>query len=372
MNIPPQTRRVYSGRALSIQGGKNRLPARTNKTCIVCGFSTLHILHLSSVSEQIPRFWVEANDGSPLPSAASPQNAAWLRRDLVDSWSLTCSALNIPWRIAGKGLQRTLYVPPLYGYIAHTQLAETSAEYSSVLPASPPRRKNAHVALALFLPLLAWHGITHCWWFAWGPSAQQWESIGALRADRILHGELFRAITALTLHADSIHLFGNILFGAPFFILLCGRIGAGVSILLAIIAGSCANLSEAIYRHSTSTSLGFSTAIFAAVGLHAAFLAMDELRLAQKYRQSHPASLRRGFKKSFVILASGGAILAALGADPAPKNDYVAHIFGLLFGLLIGFAISLYGKSKDSPSRQRLCGITAFGIVAGAWLMAVL
>ncbi|MBO4312171.1 MAG: rhomboid family intramembrane serine protease [Desulfovibrionaceae bacterium] len=315
---------------------------------------------------------MEVNDGRPLPPAASPQSAAWRRRDQVDSWSLTCSALNIPWRVDGKGLRRTLYVPALYGQMAREQFAEISSERTPAEEASPPRRKNAHLALGLFLPLLVWHGITRHWWLAWGPSGQQWEAMGALRADRVLSGEFFRAVTALTLHADSVHLFGNILFGAPFFILLCGRIGAGAAMLLTLFAGACANICEALYRHNASMSLGFSTALFAVVGLHAAFLAMDELRLAQKVRQTEPGSLRRGIKKSLVFLACGGAILAALGADPAPKSDYAAHIFGLLVGLLTGFAAALCSaKIKDSPARQALCGAIALCLAAGAWIWAV-
>lgn len=48
--------------------------------------------------------------------------------------------------------------------------------------------------------------------------------------------EWYRCVTALTLHADSQHLFGNVLFGAPFLILLCRRVGLGLG-LFSYLAG---------------------------------------------------------------------------------------------------------------------------------------
>ncbi|MEI3479606.1 MAG: hypothetical protein V8Q84_11555 [Bilophila sp.] len=67
-------------------------------------------------------------------------------------------------------------------------------------------------------------------------------------------------MTALALHADSQHLFGNMLFGAPFLILVCRRAGSPRPLPDAAGRGA-RRVCNALYRPYGHVSLGFSTAL---------------------------------------------------------------------------------------------------------------
>ena len=70
-------------------------------------------------------------------------------------------------------------------------------------------------AAAVGLVLLLFYSIT----VQWLP-ALSWFARGAADAERILHGELWRTVTALTLHADVAHVLSNAvaaaIFSAPY------------------------------------------------------------------------------------------------------------------------------------------------------------
>lgn len=69
-----------------------------------------------------------------------------------------------------------------------------------------------------------------------------WYGAGILDGARFGHGELWRAVTALTLHADLAHLAANAGFGALFGYLAARVYGAGAAWLLILGAATLANL----------------------------------------------------------------------------------------------------------------------------------
>ena len=170
------------------------------------------------------------------------------------------------------------------------------------------------------------------------PDPDYWLTRGGLDVYRVrVLGEWWRTATALTLHADSLHLFSNLLFGAPFLILIARRLGLGLALGLTLLAGIMGNTLNALYRPLDHTSVGFSTSLFGMVGILCADIAVRD--------NGH------GFKRRVLLpLAAGLALLAMLGAE-GERTDYAAHIFGLLSGFGLGLVASSILKRHGPPPR---------------------
>lgn len=107
--------------------------------------------------------------------------------------------------------------------------------------------------------------------------ADLWKEAGALDVGRVLrNGEYWRCITALTLHADAQHFFGNLLFGGLLLGLTARRMGLGLALLLTVSAGTLGNALNVLYRPPDHVSLGFSTAVFGLAGILGADAALRE------------------------------------------------------------------------------------------------
>jgi membrane associated rhomboid family serine protease len=216
-------------------------------------------------------------------------------------------------------------------------------------PALPPLQPFPWNAAALLsLALLAFFAAT-------GPrdGASDWFARGAAEAPRIRSGEWWRAVTALTLHADAGHLLGNLIAGTLFGGSLARRFGGGVALALLVAAGTLGNLANA-WRHSRAhSSVGASTAVFAAVGA----LAADAL--VQK-------RIPRGGR--LAPLGAGLGILAMLGTSE--RADVWAHVFGLAAGAALGLPLARAAAAPLAAAWQRLAGALAIGAVCGAWWLA--
>jgi membrane associated rhomboid family serine protease len=241
---------------------------------------------------------------------------------------LVLRARNIPFRVAHRGGRRLLYVPPMAEGIARYELAGYSAEpVLRFRPPAPPVRRNAHLAALFFVLLLGWHGICAGWWevpgFAPLPP-KEWMRLGSLDVyrTRILH-EWYRTVTALSLHADSLHIFSNVAAGCLFLALLCRRTGFGAGLLLTVIGGVLGNICNALYRPLPFVSIGFSTALFACLGLLSSIQALQEGRQA--------------WRKALLPLGAGAGLFAMLGTE-GERADYAAHLFGMAVGLGLGCA----------------------------------
>jgi membrane associated rhomboid family serine protease len=200
-----------------------------------------------------------------------------------------------------------------------------------------------------------------------GPVADRsaWFRLGTADAARILQGEPWRAVTALTLHADAAHVAGNVLSGAIFLSLLARRLGAGRAIFLTVVAGALANLGNAaLHAFVIGTghrSIGASTAVFAAVGLLAA------TQIVVNRTTEGP----RRWTDSFAPVVGGLTILGLLGS--AAHSDLWAHGLGLVAGALVGLAVLLPRRGRVPVGRvgQRLLGALAASLVVGAWIVAI-
>lgn len=173
-------------------------------------------------------------------------------------------------------------------------------------------------------------------------------------AARILDGEYWRTVTALTLHADARHLAGNMLGIAVFGTFVCRRIGVGAAWLLILLAGAGGNLLNAWLHQGGFLSIGASTAVFGAVGL----LGGVGVFQSHDQRGSRPVSW-------FLPLGAALGLLAMLGTDV--QTDIGAHLMGCLVGFCLGLGYATFGPRQLSETRQNHLLLLTLGLLVSAW-----
>jgi membrane associated rhomboid family serine protease len=185
---------------------------------------------------------------------------------------------------------------------------------------------------------------------------RDWLGAGRLEAGPLLAGEWWRAVTALTLHVELDHLGGNLAFGA-FFGYFVGRyLGHGVGWLAVLVAAAGGNVLNAWVQSAAHRAIGASTAVFAALGLLAAY------------------TWRRGFLRDTPWRARIAPIVAALGllaftGTAGENTDLGAHLFGFLAGIGLGVALARVAPIAwlQNPKVQRLCGVLTALVLVAAW-----
>jgi membrane associated rhomboid family serine protease len=189
---------------------------------------------------------------------------------------------------------------------------------------------------------------------------RDWLGAGRLDSERLLAGEWWRAVTALTLHRELDHLGGNLAFGA-FFGYFVGRyLGQGVGWLAVLLAASLANALSTWVQSPAHRAIGASTAVFAALGLLVTY------------------TWRRGYLRDTPWRARIAPIIAGLGllaftGTGGENTDLGGHLFGFIGGLAAGLALARFAPVdwlRDARV-QRVAGAAAALLVAGAWAVAL-
>ena len=198
----------------------------------------------------------------------------------------------------------------------------------------PPTRERARHAASPFVPLVFVALVA--FFFVTGPvrSGSPWFDRGMAVAAQVLGNQPYRAVTALTLHADALHVMGNALAGTVFGSTLERRLGAGGALLSVLASGVLGNFASAAYYRLVGEphiSLGASTAIFGAIGLLAATQLVLDLP-----RNRRP----RSFVERIAPVLGGFALLGALGSG-GERTDLAAHLAGFFSGLILGLPIAL-------------------------------
>jgi len=191
----------------------------------------------------------------------------------------------------------------------------------------------------------------------WLPNVS-WFERGGADADRILHGELWRTVTALTLHADVVHAVSNAAAAAIFFGMVSSMVGSGIGFALILLSGAGGNLANALLHGSPHVSIGASTATFGAVGL------LTGLTVAKQRRE--PSSRRR----AWLPIAAALALLGMLGTEGA-RVDIWAHLFGLLVGAVLGVAVGYAAPRPPGFRIQWVFGSAAVGVLIYSWTLAL-
>ena len=187
---------------------------------------------------------------------------------------------------------------------------------------------------------------------------------GQADAVAIVAGEQWwRAVTALTLHADVVHLVSNVVSGLGFAFFVCRFFGAAAGWLLVLLSGVAGNVLNAmVYYPEPHYSIGASTSVFGAlglltgVGLWAAVSAPD----------------RRLTLPRWLVPLFGGLTLLGLFGVGEGNVDVAAHISGFLCGVVFGALGACVQRWFVWLQRWApLVGGLALFLIGGAWWLAL-
>jgi membrane associated rhomboid family serine protease len=282
-----------------------------------------------------------------LRTTASPTKAG--------DWTLVLAAAGIPHRVDEGGGQFAIVVEADDEARAAEALAGFDAEGPPEIAPAAPDQGRSPLGLLAAIGFSAMFLVTGT-----RDGGSRWFDVGAASAALIAHGAWWRAITALTLHADLLHLAGNVV-ASLIFISAVGRwLGTGLGAGLILASATAANLLTAAVHREAFVSLGASTATFAALGLCVGLQVVRRLKLRT----------RRGYV--WVPIGAALALYAMTGVGP--DADRYAHLFGIGVGTAAGLGAAYAQLERGwQPPRalaQALLGAGALAAVVGCWLLA--
>lgn len=188
---------------------------------------------------------------------------------------------------------------------------------------NPPREENPPLPLTLSLqPLWVLLVPVVCTLADFGNFIDRLHVLGLSDADKVLHGQWWRTITALTLHADARHIASNLVSGYIVLNLMSYRTPLARMAPFLAIASAVANFFVAFTVQTDYRALGFSTFVFAAIGA----LAVIEFRLMPK--ETH------GMLRRFAPLCGAASLAVFLGIGE--NADVLGHAYGFVAGALCG------------------------------------
>jgi membrane associated rhomboid family serine protease len=295
--------------------------------------------------------------GNRAPSELQIVFHAAHRRATLEA-SLVLESAGIWSQVVQRGGEWTVMVAAADFDLARQELASYARD-NPIAPAPEPTpvqpRGGAAIGVFVYAILLVSIAVVSA-----GPDSQAiWESIGRMNASQIRAGQWWRTTTALTLHADALHLLSNLAFGALFGFLSGRILGGGLAWLTIIAAGSLGNLLNGLLRDSQHSSIGASTAVFAALGI----LVAHALR-PRKSLSEHP------FRRWSPLI--GGVLLLAMTGVGGERTDVGAHVAGFVCGLILGWvAARLPAGWLSKTVFQISAGLAAVTIVIFAWSVAI-
>ncbi|HWP66029.1 MAG TPA: rhomboid family intramembrane serine protease [Candidatus Limnocylindria bacterium] len=272
---------------------------------------------------------------------------ATMDRRVVEQTTLVLTALAIPHDVEHGSVGWRVFVRVADEAAARQALEEVRRERSRPAPVrEAPAMTLAGVHAAVLLAAV----------YLWvGPRAVAGPRFRAGEADAraILDGEWWRAVTALTVHADGEHLLGNAVFAALFIGVLGGALGTGTALCVTLLAGTAGNLLNAWLRAPLHQAVGASTAVFGAVG------ALSGIAFRRR-RVEGPA-------RAWLALGAGLALLAMLGSSV--ESDIGAHLFGFAAGVPLGHGAARL--PRGGPAWQAAAAVLALVAVGWSWRLAL-
>ena len=275
------------------------------------------------------------------------------RREVMEA-ALVLSAMEIENYIEQKEFVWYLYVAPDKLEPARTQLHLYTEE----------NRPPAQLAVPFTIVDDGWLGVLAYLTVIWCiPALQSYTdadllALGRLHAEAVWAGELWRPVTALTLHSDIAHILSNSFFGLLFGLFVGRHLGSGVGWLLVLICGAAANLLNAAIQPDQFKAIGASTATFACLGLVPAF----------GWRRGYFRG--KGWARGFAPMFGAIALLAFTGGFGNERVDIVGHLFGFLAGICMGLLVAHIKLDQISKADQQRAGSFAVFLVAIAWMFA--
>ncbi len=272
----------------------------------------------------------------------------------ASEWSLVLTARGIPHKWRNCQNSTCIEVAGHFREKAETEIREYEAENRNwpnerILPATC---QNTETCMFVLMTLCAIMG------FALSPEFETARWNGAAWADKILHGQWWRAITALTIHSDPAHLLGNMLTGGFIMVHACWYMGSGLAWFLTVISGVAGNLLNALIQPPAHVSVGSSTAIFGLIGSVTAFRAV--LQKSDRIRDY------------MLPLGAGIALLGFTGSS-GKHTDLGAHAFGFISGLVFGAIAGIIVSKYGTPGRNVNFILIAISVIlpVTGWFMAM-
>ena len=274
----------------------------------------------------------------------------------VEEWSLALTAVGIESRIDWS---------PQHGYLLLVDGASAPRAQATLeaydeenrprpRPTPAPEYGSNMAAVILTAALCALFVLS-------GPRADGHLLFDAGSADAsrmLLHGEWWRAVTALTLHADFLHVLSNAVALMVFGSALCTLVGPGSGLWLLLLSGTAGNLVNVLVRGTPYSGIGASTAIFGGLG------ALAAIRVVQRRRGAAVSPWR-----AWAPFAAALGLLAMLGSSV--RSDVLAHLFGFFAGVALGGVLATL-QPRPFPPRVQWGLVAAAVLVVGAcWMIAL-
>jgi membrane associated rhomboid family serine protease len=279
-----------------------------------------------------------------------------VQRRTVEEWSLALAAVGIESRIDWS---------PQHGYLLLVDGAAAPRAQATLdayddenrprpLPPPVPEYGSGITAIVLVAILCALFVIT-------GPrdDGHRWFAAGSADGVRmLLHHEWWRAVTALTLHADFPHIFANAIVLLIFGSSLCTLVGPGAGLWLLLLSGAAGNTINVLVRGTPYNGIGASTAIFGALG------ALAAVRVVQRHVGADVSAWR-----AWAPFAAALALLGMLGSSA--RSDVLAHLFGFAAGVVLGGALELLHPRPFAARLQAGLVAAAALVVLACWIAAL-
>jgi rhomboid protease GluP len=269
-------------------------------------------------------------------------------------WALVLTAAGISSAVRGQGTQWALVVAA--GAAAQAAAALDAYDRENLERPTPAAASGEYGATwagyVVAGLLVAFYAA-----LALGADSERWYAQGAAVARRILDGELWRTVTALTLHAGVGHVAANAVACVVFVTAVCRVLGPGVGLWLTLLSGALGNGLNALLRGAPHSAVGASTAVFGAVGI------LGALQFTKRARFG-PAG-----RRAWIPLAAALGLLAMLGTGR--ESDVLAHLFGFLAGIVLGSGAGRSLAHLPSPALQMALALGAVAAVMVCWAIAL-
>jgi rhomboid protease GluP len=288
-----------------------------------------------------------------VPDFVEVHRSYW--RSACEERGFVLHAVGIESRVAWLGRAWGLLVPAAFEPAARAQLDRYERENPPRRAEDPPEplHGSAWLGSAAYAFAILLVG------YLAGQSAlgSDWLGAGALRTGPTRAGEVWRAVTALTLHLDVGHLLANLGFGTVFGLFAGQLLGPGVAWASVLAAAAGANLANAWIQPASHASVGASTAVFATLGLLSAYA----------WRRRASGGERWAYR--WAPLVAGVILLGFTGAG-GERTDVLAHLTGFAAGAVAGIAHARLRVPRGAVA-QVAAGALALATLVVAWTMAL-
>jgi rhomboid protease GluP len=149
----------------------------------------------------------------------------------------------------------------------------------------------------------------------------------------VLNGETWRLFTAIFVHADIVHIFGNMLFLFIFGLRAEDMFDVKEYLLIYFLAGLAGGFLTLALWPADTLSVGASGAIFGTLGATIIYA-------------------RRAIGQSIMTALLYAFFLFYISSFGSGNTNYLAHLGGLVTGLLIGYALAASRVSKPSVTYE--------------------